>query len=82
MTAAQPSPSAKPKRPKPFEKPAVALRGGPRDRWWYFEDDVHILLAAAEHTGTCSELSDYQPSDETIRHPDGLNVGTVWIYAR
>lgn len=52
----------------------VVLKGGPRDRFWYFADDVSAMALAAERMG---REWPYVATSRTVAHPTLPELGRV-----
>lgn len=69
----------KPKPPAAWRRrQLVALLGGPRHRWWYFADDLALLLANAR-PGQGWEY--YRETKQRVQHPDYDATGVVWRWS-
>ncbi len=73
------------------ERPLVVLREGPRDRWWYYRDDLIQMREAAQHhvengAEKPSDILHYVETDHTLKHPVFSDAevplfGKVWRWA-
>ncbi len=70
------------------ERPLVVLQGGPRDRWWYYHDDLDRMREAAQRhvangAEVPSDILSYVETEYIREHPTSLDAeeplfGTVW----
>lgn len=61
-----------------IEKPASRLKGGPRDGWVYYDDDLIIMKVAAERMGKEFEYVETH-GHVILPYTDGVKGG-VWRF--
>ncbi len=72
-------------------RPMVMLEGGPRDRWWYYHDDLIQMREAAQHhlengAEKSSDILSYVETEYNKQHPASLDAeeplyGAIWRWA-